>query len=233
MNRQLKQGVCTGALLLFGALLAPVTASDHADGVLAERAATRGTDVIYLVFLCYDSEGSYGLLSYDVSSLLNDLYLEYQVAGEQAVRVEGTHIHVADTQRPTGTPFRFRVHATQFGSILGFSRVNVANGYPRFTVPVPASSLGLTKGPSKEPYGGTPPGGHGTAMSCADDAFLADSRLVPSTAIPVMLIPNGSSRTPTFTAEYLVGNSSHTSIGTETFSFPTGWFQVAGVWFVI
>ena len=233
MNRQIKQGVCTAALLLFGALLAPFTASDVGDVVLAERAAARGNGAVYTVILCYDSDGDYGLFYEDIGFRLNDLYMEYQVAGREVVRKDGIHIYATAVDATVGTPYWFRVHATQFGSILGFSRVNGSGNYARFTVPVLASSLGLTNGPSKEPYGGTPPGGHGTVMSGYDNTFLADSKLVPSTAIPVMLIPDGSSRTPKFTAEYLVGNASHDTVGIETMSFPTGWFQVDGAWFVV
>ncbi len=227
MNRQFKQGVCTVALLVVPALLSADPGAKVAG--INDHKEERGSDVLDLGIVLYDSEGHFGLL-WNLGIPIAGRYLEYQLAGTEVVHLDGSSGVRLSTGRSAGTPYAFRTYTPQHGSIRGFCRVGVSGW---FTVPVPASSLGLTNGPSKEPYGGTPPGGHGTAMSCANDVFLADSRLVPSTAIPVMLIPNGSSRTPTFTAEYLAGNSSHASIGTETFSFPTGWFQVAGVWFVI
>jgi hypothetical protein len=227
MNRRFKQGACTVVLLVAPALLSADQGAMVAD--TKDHNEERGSDVLDLGIVLYDSEGHFGLL-WNLGIPIAGRYLEYQLAGTEVVHLDGSSGVRLSTGRSAGTPYAFHTYTPQHGSIRGFGRVGVSGW---FTVPVPASSLGLTNGPSKVPYGGTPPGGHGTVMSCYDNTFLADSKLVPSTAIPVMLIPDGSSRTPMFTAEYLVGNTSHDTVGIETMSFPTGWFQVDGAWFVV
>ena len=157
----------------------------------------------------YDIEGKEGVPSLGSPSL-SGKYFEYQFKGEPPVRLPGQTGSFEYIEKPSGTPFLYRVHADQFGTIVGFGRLS---GHPYVVIPVKGSEVGIHM--RSEIWDPTA----SEEMEIGADSFIADSISHPSVVLD--FVPGTNARGYAFVVEYLAGNALE-DLDYQEHRFPAG-----------
>ncbi len=157
----------------------------------------------------YDIEGKEGVPSLG-SPTLDGKYFEYQFKGEPPVRLPGQTGSFEYIEKPSGTPFLFRIHADQFGTLVGFGRLS---GHPYVVIPVKGSEVGIQM--RSEIWDPTA----SEEMEIGADSFVADSTSHPSVLLD--FVPSTKARGYAFVVEYLAGNALE-DLDYQEHRFPAG-----------
>ena len=207
----------------------PTSIIESEDRTVTEQPPRSSNYFLVVADIFYDSDKVVGMFPTYLGAGPNS-YIEYQFRGDEIVRKNLLGSFGGPTSKPLGEPFAFHSYSDWFGHIRGFERVRQNPSPLFFIIPLSASEHGVE--PVVLDFNGTPPGGHGTGVGTGLVQYLSDSSHCPSVAVSVEIMPGMESLTPSITAEYLPGNSSHLSIGQETFYLPEGLFAVAAGWVV-